>query len=231
LPYVEIGNDRTECVGTDIVLDAGNFENYLWNNGSTQQIINVNQSGLYSVTVTDSNGCTGFDVVNIELVEYPVADFGYSVITETTVSFVDLSQYAEVYKWDFDNNGVVDSNVAGDVAYTYPQFGQYSAKLTVSNACSEVSVIKTIMVVGVDELLNSTISIYPNPVSSVLFIKDLDNKFDLLRIYDITGRIILEKNIKNLNDLTIDFKDVKSGIYNLELRNNKEIKSSRIIKN
>jgi PKD repeat protein len=164
-------------------------------------------------------------------VEYPVADFGYSVITETTVSFVDLSQYAEVYKWDFDNNGVVDSNVAGDVAYTYPQFGQYSAKLTVSNACSEVSVIKTIMVVGVDELLNSTISIYPNPVSSVLFIKDLDNKFDLLRIYDITGRIILEKNIKNLNDLTIDFKDVKSGIYNLELRNNKEIKSSRIIKN
>lgn len=231
LPYVEIGNDRTECVGNDIVLDAGNFENYLWNNGSTQQTINVTQSGLYSVTVTDSNGCTGFDVVNIELVEYPVADFNYSILTGTTVLFTDLSQHAVVYKWDFDNNGIVDSNVAGDVTYTYPQFGQYSAKLTVSNACSEVSVIKTILVVGIEELLNSTISIYPNPVTEVLFIKDLEKKYDILRIYDIAGRIIMEKNIQNLNNMSIDFTEIKSGIYNLELRNNEEIKSSRIIKN
>ena len=31
---------------------------YLWSDGSTSETLQVNQSGTYSVTITDANGCT-----------------------------------------------------------------------------------------------------------------------------------------------------------------------------
>jgi hypothetical protein len=44
------------CNGDSVVLDGGNYESYLWSNGSTQQNLTVTQSGLYWVDVTDSTG-------------------------------------------------------------------------------------------------------------------------------------------------------------------------------
>jgi hypothetical protein len=33
--------------------------NYLWSNGATTKTISITAPGLYSVTVTDANGCSG----------------------------------------------------------------------------------------------------------------------------------------------------------------------------
>jgi hypothetical protein len=54
--------------GQTVTLDAGaGFSSYLWSTSATSQTINTGVSGVYSVTVTDGNGCTGSDsiVVNI----------------------------------------------------------------------------------------------------------------------------------------------------------------------
>ena len=48
------------CPGASTTLDAGHPNaNYLWSSGQTTQTINVNQGGIFDVTVTDANGCTG----------------------------------------------------------------------------------------------------------------------------------------------------------------------------
>lgn len=63
-PVVNLGPDVT--ITTTIALNAGNAgATYAWSTGAITQIINVNASGQYSVMVTDANGCTGSDVIDI----------------------------------------------------------------------------------------------------------------------------------------------------------------------
>lgn len=50
--------NTTFCQGNFVVLNSSPAASYLWSNGSTTQSITVNQSGSYSVIVTDANGCT-----------------------------------------------------------------------------------------------------------------------------------------------------------------------------
>lgn len=64
-PTIELGSDIDDCAN-EYTLDAGSgFIEYLWDSGETAQTISVNESGTYGVTVTDTNGCTAYD--NIEL--------------------------------------------------------------------------------------------------------------------------------------------------------------------
>ena len=64
-PVVDLGPDGSFCEGDSVLLDAANAGNsFQWSTGDSTQTIVVNTSGNYFVYVTDSNGCTGFDVAN-----------------------------------------------------------------------------------------------------------------------------------------------------------------------
>jgi hypothetical protein len=46
------------CEGSSVVLSANGAGTYVWSNGSTASSIAVNNSGSFTYTVTDANGCT-----------------------------------------------------------------------------------------------------------------------------------------------------------------------------
>ncbi|MCY1636480.1 hypothetical protein, partial [Marinifilum sp. D737] len=76
-PTVDLGADQETCAGGSITLDAGNAgASYLWSNGATSQTITVNTSGNYSVVVTDGNGCSATDDVNVTVHPNPIVDLG-----------------------------------------------------------------------------------------------------------------------------------------------------------
>ncbi len=80
LPVVDLGMDS--IVDQGYVLDAGSgFTSYLWNNGATTQTITVLNSGDYSVTVTDANGCSNSDTISLWItgIEELAAQFGAKV--------------------------------------------------------------------------------------------------------------------------------------------------------
>ncbi len=61
------GGTITTC-GTSYTLNAGLGVNYLWQpSNATSQNITVTSNGIYSVTVTDANGCVGKDYVTVGL--------------------------------------------------------------------------------------------------------------------------------------------------------------------
>jgi gliding motility-associated-like protein len=64
-PVVVLDKTNSICEGSSRILDAGIFASYLWNTGSTNRTIAINNIGLYSVTVTDINGCSGTDITNV----------------------------------------------------------------------------------------------------------------------------------------------------------------------
>ncbi|MES2620150.1 MAG: hypothetical protein V4615_04790, partial [Bacteroidota bacterium] len=58
-PSITPTGPTTFCTGGSVTLDAGGgYSNYAWSNGASSQTINVSQSGIFDVTVTQ-NGCPG----------------------------------------------------------------------------------------------------------------------------------------------------------------------------
>ena len=65
-PLLELGADTILCTGDILVLDAGsNHLTYLWSDNTSNQTLTVTAAGMYSVLVTDSNGCENFDAINV----------------------------------------------------------------------------------------------------------------------------------------------------------------------
>lgn len=67
-PVVNLGNDTTIFIPATLVLQtAGEFLSYAWNTGSTAPSITVDETGEYSLSVTDANGCIGTDTIVVSV--------------------------------------------------------------------------------------------------------------------------------------------------------------------
>ena len=92
-------------------------------------------------------------------------------------------------------------------------------------------------VTGLEDNLNgASIKVFPNPVEDLVNIQmDLKENIDLdIYVINLLGNVIICKNKKldqGINTLTINIKDLPSGIYFLNFSDGKEIISQRIIKN
>lgn len=79
LPNPSLGQDTEYCNVSDVTLAPGNFHSYQWSNNSLQSELVVNQSGTYSVTVVNDEGCVNYDEVAVEF-RYAVVEFGQDTV-------------------------------------------------------------------------------------------------------------------------------------------------------
>jgi gliding motility-associated-like protein len=70
---VNLGTDTAICGPVNFLVDAGNFQSYLWNDNSTSKTLNINAPGFYWVQVTDRCGITSRDSVVVKEKVYPIA--------------------------------------------------------------------------------------------------------------------------------------------------------------
>jgi gliding motility-associated-like protein len=64
-----LGNDTALCPGETIVLNAGNYTSYFWQDNSTASSFVVNQSGNYWVSVKSGGVCASSDSIAINVLE------------------------------------------------------------------------------------------------------------------------------------------------------------------
>ena len=68
-PNINLGVDDTVCLGSSVTLDAttSGASAYLWSDGSTGPTVTFIMAGdiSYHVAVTGSNGCIGYDTINL----------------------------------------------------------------------------------------------------------------------------------------------------------------------
>lgn len=56
-PLISANGPTTFCAGDSVQLSLGNFNAYTWSTGATTQNIQATTSGIYTVTVTNAEGC------------------------------------------------------------------------------------------------------------------------------------------------------------------------------
>ena len=66
LPNIDLGLDTLMCSGAPLNFNFTN-QNYdfLWQDGSTSSVYNIDTEGLYTLAVTDSNNCENTDSINV----------------------------------------------------------------------------------------------------------------------------------------------------------------------
>ncbi len=94
--------------------------------------------GTYAVTLSIelSTGEVISYSSDVTISEAPIADFEASTgCPGEPITIIDLSQHTEHanWEWDFDGDGVVDSETPGDVSVTYEEAGIYTATLVLDN--------------------------------------------------------------------------------------------------
>ncbi len=76
---VSLGNDTSVCDAAILTLDAGTFASYVWDDASMMQTrMTVSTLGAvdYSVEVTDANGCTANDTIQVTGLAPVMVDLG-----------------------------------------------------------------------------------------------------------------------------------------------------------
>ena len=146
--FVIIADDSsgcvTHCVNFTPSITTGTL-NWTYGDGAFDNtgIHCYTTTGAFTVglTITDANGCSNTITVNqmINVYPLPIADFGMtpegSSILEPTICFVDGSQGATIYSWDFgDPSSTTNSSSLQNPCHTYSDTGTFCITLWVENA-------------------------------------------------------------------------------------------------
>ena len=184
--------------------------NYLWSNGQGTPTSTGLSAQLYTVSVTDQNGC--FDQVVISVTE-PTAvtasaiDNGDGTATVTTTG--GNSPYS--YQWDATAGNQTTATATGLVHNS-----TYTITITDQNGCVTTTTV-TVNITGLDNVPDlSKFDVQPNPNdgSFVVQISFTKAQKSTVRLTNVLGQSLAEYNFEDANfTVPIDIAEQASGVY------------------
>ena len=136
---VNLAPSQTICEGEVYEIIVPDFDSqyytFLWSDSSISPSLYVQNSGLYSVTVTDSIGCMGFDSIQININPKPKPSVSDADICEGNITTISTGVY-ESYLWNTgEEKSEIEVGLAGIYTVTvedaYGCFGSASGVVTV----------------------------------------------------------------------------------------------------
>lgn len=214
LPNVNIGADTALCDGQQLQLDAGDYEIYQWNTGSTDPQIVVDSSGLYFALVTDTLSCSNTDSILVQFNGLPIVDLG----TDTTICQGDSILLSAgngfvFYEW---NTGSTESEIYVDSS------GLYIVELSNEHFCFNLDSVFVSVEVCVnikEEILAQNIKLYPNPTSGSVTIESANFALQIKKVFVFSnsGQQIHFENIASESKFEIDLHGLSKGVYIVQM--------------
>ncbi len=167
---------------------------YHWSpSGGNSSTTNNIPAGAYTVTVTDSHGCS---ITSTQTITQPPALIDSVIATGASPpACTDGSAYADVsggvppYSYLWTPSGGNSPSVTNLVP------GNYTCCITDANGCTKCKSDSVACPTGILELDNiKGFQIYPNPTHSILNVECRMQNAEL-KMYDMTGRIVLEETL------------------------------------
>jgi hypothetical protein len=210
----------------DVTLNGGaTTPTFTWNTGQATEDISNLSGGDYSVSLTDENGCSAE-------ASYTITEPDALVGTYTTTNEIT------------GNDGTIDVTVDGGVGpYSYswtPNLGStqdlsnlpagnYSLTITDANGCTEVLNITVSSSVGIEELTEEQIEIYPNPSNGQFKINANGLPVSSVDLYNMNGSLVRSFELNGADSELI--LNAEKGIYLMKINIGNNIVTKRIILN
>lgn len=134
---ISLGTDTSICAGNSISLVSGESEvvNFNWSDGSTNNQINIDTTGLYFIEVTNTNNCVARDSINVNISGIaltPSCEVINNCINDT-ISFINntspASEIANTY-WVINQNDTINTLNFDTV---FSNSGVYDIQLFIEN--------------------------------------------------------------------------------------------------
>lgn len=238
---------NTICQGKTATLCAteGTGYTYSWNTGATTQCITVSSAGTYTVTITNSNGCSSTCSVKIKVCATP------------SVKVTSKTNTTDCYK---SNGSVTVLGSGGTAPYKYSitglhgnykttgtfsrlASGNYTVYVADANKCTDSVNFTISKPVGCNAFSSSTqesitISsslldgkVLPNPAYSefTLSLKGNQNETVVVRVIDMYGNTVhLAKGL--VTDIYRFGNNFATGVYLVQVTQGNNVKTIRIVK-
>jgi len=216
-----------------IIINAGNPPyTYNWFDSNIDSIRSGLSAGKYYITITDVNGCQEIDSIEIT---------GPSAITLTTgtnpdtagtsigVAWVTVSGGTSPYSYQWDDPALQTTDTASGL-----QAGTYTVVISDSNGCVDSISVTVGNITGISErTFENNVQIYPNLNTGefTLEIKLQKTTTLSIRLYQITGRLILNQNLTGLNYYIqqIDLSKYAKGIYYVRVVSDEGVFTRKVI--
>ncbi|MCB9282441.1 MAG: gliding motility-associated C-terminal domain-containing protein [Lewinellaceae bacterium] len=166
-PTPTISGPNSFCPGDTVFLNAdAGYSAYSWSSGQNIQMIQVTTPGLYTVTVTNSQGCIGSASLQVDtLASFTPLITGNLELCPGDTSFLDAGPGYTAYQWS-----------TGDTTQTIPvaQAGLYEVTVTSTGSCVGMAGVEVIMN-PVDTVLLYNTSC--NPQDTGVFVATYSNQY------------------------------------------------------
>ncbi|TND10665.1 MAG: PKD domain-containing protein [Bacteroidetes bacterium] len=107
-PVISLGSDTAQCGGSIALSGPAGYTSYLWSTGDTNQNDTIGTTGAYALTVTDANGCTGTDSIQVTINSSPIVNLGADTIQCGGTVTLDAGNPGAVFFWS--NNTTNQTN-------------------------------------------------------------------------------------------------------------------------
>lgn len=228
-PTVGVSAQKTTlCKGESTILTATGADTYSWTpvfaiSSTTADEVTVNppSSVVYKVKGTSSLGCSETQSVSITVLPGP------SVTTITRSGdtlFASNSNPTVSFQWLL-NGGPI--NGATSKSYKPDVFGNYAVRVTDTFGCANNSIGYLFSGLGVGDVNDSKINIYPNPAKDQLFVDGLEAGTAGITVTDVLGRSVLQQEIINLKAVNVSA--LSPGVYLVLIRQGETTATRKII--
>jgi hypothetical protein len=217
LPVFTISQNTSACDTFTITTNATSGS-FLWNDNSTGNTLSVNTTGLYYLTVTDSNGCANTDSTFITINNSPLVTLSSNSATNNVCAddadvVLTGSPAGGQYTGASVNGNLFDPSVgAGTYSILY--------SFTDSNGCDGAATISITVnaCVGITENNTVSFSIIPNP-SRGIFTVQLNQTNTNIEVTDVLGHIVYSTRETSQGKVQINLENQPAGMYFVRVGN------------
>ena len=202
---------------------------YLWAGGDTASCLQNIPAGTYTVTVTDTSGCSG--TASLVLTQPGLLNINFNFANATCATCPNGSSAAQIF------GGTAPFSILWETGATlafinnlFP--GIYTCCITDANGCITCDSIEISYPSALPEPGEMKVNISPNPFRDELKIElnpamVHDNS---LRIYDISGREMWTNILSKENYFIINTREFPQGIYFIELSGTVGTRTFKLLK-
>ena len=116
LPEIELGMDASICPEDSYNLDASCVDcEVVWNDGSTEDVRDINMAGEYIATVTNEFDCSVMDTFKLNLYEAAMPDLGEDIELCLNETVTLDPGFFSTYQWSIGTNTPSIDLIAADV--------------------------------------------------------------------------------------------------------------------